>query len=608
MKKLVYVIVAFLLIACTNTQTIIRISPEGNDNNPGTHKRPFKSLSRAVDEVRKLAISDSAGDIVIRIDEGVYPIVNTITLGSEFSGAGKRSITFAGAPGKTVEFSGGMEIKNWKKGDNGIWSAEIILPADYDFRELFIDGLRAKRARHPNEGYMRIASAGEDRRTFFRYNENDFPQPSDANNVELVLLHDWSVTRIKVAEIDDSKKIIRAIDTIGAKGLSFFNIDNWEKNPRYFLENSMSFLDTINEYFYNRNNNTVYLKLSDGDDPGEKRILIPVAMNSLLSLEGARGKNISGIHFKNITFTVCGWPLPEGRYAGIQACHYDRNNSREESWNVVPAAVTVENGSNCSFSDCRFRNLGGSGLWLGSGTKNCLVSGCSFEDISGNGIMIGEGNDRTTNGGLWWKTAPGQAADNNHIENCEISGCGRQFFGAVGVWCGLAARTTITGNHIHQLPYTGISVGWLWNPDPTPCRENRIEGNHIHHVMQVLSDGGGIYSLGLQPGSSIINNQIHDIPLNAGRAESNGMFLDEGTTDVIISGNLVYHIAKSPLRFHKATTNLVKDNILSCTDDNPPVRYNNTPVEKIKLENNTILNESNAPDRETLKKAINGWK
>ena len=66
--------------------------------------------------------------------------------------------------------------------------------------------------------------------------------------------------------------------------------------------------------------------------------------------------------------------------------------------------------------------------------------------------------------------------------------------------------------------------------------------------------------LGLQPGSQLINNNIHDVKINAGRAESNGMFLDEGTTNVLVANNLIYNIAKSPLRFHKATTNLVKGN------------------------------------------------
>ena len=113
--------------------------------------------------------------------------------------------------------------------------------------------------------------------------------------------------------------------------------------------------------------------------------------------------------------------------------------------------------------------------------------------------------------------------------------------------------------------------------------------------------------LGLQPGSTISGNLIHDVTINAGRAESNGMFLDEGTTDVTVADNIIYNIAKSPLRFHRATTNLVKDNILSCGDGVLPVRYNNTREEDIILENNLILEDSNPDDRVVLEDAIFLW-
>ncbi len=252
----------------------------------------------------------------------------------------------------------------------------------------------------------------------------------------------------------------------------------------------------------------------------------------------------------------------------------------------------------------RFENLGGSGIWLGTGCENCTIENSRFTDISGNGIMIGEGRDREVNGEKWYKAAPEQVALGNTIKNSLVTGCGKQFFGAVGIWCGLTAETTIEGNEIHDLPYSGISIGWMWSPEPTPCRENVIEGNHIHHIMQILSDGGGIYMLGLQPGSKIVKNRIHDVKINAGRAESNGMFLDEGTTDVVIAKNLIYNIAKSPLRFHRATTNLVKNNNLFCRDENPPIRYNVTKEEDIKKVKNKVYKEGDADYSEALKKAM----
>jgi hypothetical protein len=147
----------------------------------------------------------------------------------------------------------------------------------------------------------------------------------------------------------------------------------------------------------------------------------------------------------------------------------------------------------------------------------------------------------------------------------------------------------------------------MWSPVPTPCRENIIDGNHIHHILNILSDGGGIYMLGLQPGSKILNNHIHNVEINAGRAESNGMFLDEGTTDVLVENNLIYNIAKSPLRFHRATVNLVKDNFLFCTGGNPPIRYNTTKEDDIHKVGNKVFSEGEANYKEELKKAVAAW-
>ena len=72
--------------------------------------------------------------------------------------------------------------------------------------------------------------------------------------------------------------------------------------------------------------------------------------------------------------------------------------------------------------------------------------------------------------------------------------------------------------------------------------------------MQTLSDGSGIYTLGRQPGTVLAENVIHDIPPNAGRAQSNGIFMDEGSTDIRVEDNTIYHIARSPIRFNMAGT------------------------------------------------------
>ncbi len=323
-------------------------------------------------------------------------------------------------------------------------------------------------------------------------------------------------------------------------------------------------------------------------------------------IEGSEQRKVRNIRFEGITFSHCSWLIPEKGYAGIQACHFD-SRPAAGGWSVVPAAIYVKWAENCTFTRCTFTQLGGSAIWLSAGCNDCAITDSHFEDISGNAVMVGDGKDRQVDGKVWWQTAPEQTARGNSIINNTITAIGKQFYGAVGIWCGFTAETVISGNHLYNLPYTGISVGWEWSPIPTPCRDNHLTSNHIHHIMQTLSDGGGIYMLGLQPGSTISGNLIHDVTVNVGRAESNGMFLDEGATDLIISDNIIYNIAKSPLRFHRATTNLVKDNILSCGDDIPPVRYNNTREEDITLENNQVLQDSDPDDRIILEEAISQW-
>jgi hypothetical protein len=234
-----------------------------------------------------------------------------------------------------------------------------------------------------------------------------------------------------------------------------------------------------------------------------------------------------------------------------------------------------------------------SGIESGSRTRRCRLEGSVIEDVSGNGVNIGEDLSRTVAGRPWWQGAAEQVAAGNVVRHNRIEQCGQQFFGAVAIWIGLARDTQVTNNEIAHHPYTGVSVGWMWNPTPTPAGANNVSQNHIHHVMQVLSDGGGIYTLGRQPGTRLVENQIHDVPPNAGRAESNGMFLDEGSDQIEVIDNVIYGVSRSPLRFHRAGQVTVRGNTLVLpTSDTPPLRYNNTDPRTIVQIANRIVPQS----------------
>lgn len=593
------------------------VSPAGQNSNPGTKKAPFATLSKALNAVKAEFHHSPDQDCTIWVDQGTYRISEPIRLRSDEFHNQKGALTIAALPGTAPVISGGVEVPKWRRTSDGLWKADLtkLFPKHSEFRELFIDDRRAIRSRYPNEDFLRVAKVGADRRTNFFFEAGDFPIPASVEQTELILLHDWSISRIRVQDIDLSSNKLTTVDSIGARQPAFFNLDNWEPNPRYFLENDLQFLDADDEWYYDKIENVLYLQLPTDQNPNDHNITIPISQG-LLNLSGSMERPLKNIRFEGLTFKHAAWIIPDRGYGGVQACHFDPRFTKAESkdllpptkgWAVVPAAIKGDWTEHNSFTNCLFKNLGGSGLWFGTGSTNNTISNCTFEDISGNGIMIGEGRDRTVNGQPWWQEAPEQVAKGNKITNNTIRKCGQQFFGAVGIWCGLTAETTIRENEIYDLPYTGISIGWMWSPVPTPCRDNTLENNHIHHIMQQLSDGGGIYMLGLQPGSKILHNRIHDVNLNVGRAESNGLFLDEGTTDVVVANNLIYEIAKSPLRFHRATTNIVRENQFFCKENIRPIRYNTTREgDIIKIDNQVFVVGEPAYQKQ-LSEAIEQW-
>jgi hypothetical protein len=88
---------------------------------------------------------------------------------------------------------------------------------------------------------------------------------------------------------------------------------------------------------------------------------------------------------------------------------------------------------------------------------------------------------------------------NNTVSDCTVHHVSVEFRGHPGLLIGFSHGTLIEHNELAFLPYTAISVGWGWSGYPhTFDGGNRILSNNIHHHMQVLGDGGAIYTLGAQ--------------------------------------------------------------------------------------------------------------
>ncbi|VAX37789.1 hypothetical protein MNBD_PLANCTO02-885, partial [hydrothermal vent metagenome] len=525
-----------ILVENSQAAHVYHVAPHGNDAHAGTIKKPFRTIQKGQDVVQKIIAKGLNTDVTVFLHQGTYRRKSPLIFDIKDSGTKKYRVTYSNYKNDKVVISGGREIKGWKQLSNGNW--QVFLPEvkakKWNFRELFVNGKRCIRARFPNKGYLRIEKAGTDRRTNFTFQPKDILLKEAGLNTELVFLHDWSISRVKVKLIDHKKNVLTVANAIGSAA-KHYKIDHFEKHPRYYLENHISFLDRPGEWFLSRATGLLTYRPRKSEAIKKSSVVAPV-LSYLLVVKGKATKPVQNIHFKGITFEHSNWLLPANGLAAVQAAHYEaRNNSKKIGGPRVPipAAVAIKDAFDCKFDKCEVKHLGGSGIEFQEGCKNCVVSNSLLADISANGIMVG--HDCT-----------GIQLKNNRVKNT-----GRQFFGSVGIWIGLANYITVANNKIHSMPYTGISVGWKWDSKPTSCHHNIIENNHIHHVMQTLSDGGGIYTLGRQPGSVLRKNQINSIPINAGRAGSNGIFMDQGSAQFLVEQNNIYDIAASPIRFNR---------------------------------------------------------
>ena len=591
--RVAFVFGLWITLAAPASAVEFSVARNGDDRGPGTIAEPFATLERAQRAVREFTREGLQEPVTVVIREGVYRRVEPLVFGVADGGTAEQPVVWKAARGERVVISGGRPIEGWTAEPNGLWWASVprIGGRRWQFRELFVDGERRTRARHPNGTFARVVAAGPDRRHSFVTTPNSFPPLSPDADAELVFLHDWSISRIPVAETDPASGRVVLSTAVGAQAAQFA-IDHFEPNPRFFLENAPAYLDEAGEWYLRASNERVFCRPTPNDSIEQFRAVAPVA-EALIVVRGDEedGTPVRNLHFAGLAFEHCAWMLPTGGYAGIQAGFYDVRtpSGGARSPGPIPAAVSFRIAEGCSVTDSAFRHLGGSGIELGSRCRYCSIARTLFRDISANGIVIGESDARHVPGGHWVDAAPEQVATGNVVEECLIERCGAQFFGGVGVWIGLTEATTIRGNLIRDLPYTGISVGWRWNAAPTPARENRIVGNHIHDIMQLLSDGGGVYTLGAQPGTVVAGNRIHGVPKGVGRAESNGIFVDEGTTGLTFEGNIIFDVVNSPMRFHRTGSNVARGNLLAVRAGIPPFRYNSTPETNIRRDRNSTV-------------------
>jgi len=542
------------------------VSPKGNDMysgrlasvNKAKDDGPLASLDRALKLAKNMRKNGNATPILIEMASGNY----YQSAKSDLSDMSDLTIR-----GKNAHLIGGVPIQKWTPYKDSTFAAPM--PSSFCPVSLFGPNGRIKRSRVPETGWFNIADTMEATPEFkgkgwdrFKFKPGDLdPAWKHLNDIEVTTIHIWGMSRLRVKSIDAESQILAFTGSTAYE-------TSWaafEKGGRYALENVREAVKP-GQFFIDRENKHVHYMPKPGEEPAKLSIVYPTT-DRLLELKNCRNVSFEGLIFEN---------------TGYETPAAGRNFPQAEA--DLPTVIEATGCDNLVIKNSKVRNCDVYGIDLGIGTRNSTVENCDLTDLGAGGIKIG---------GLTLEADETKVAGYNTVRNCLLQRLGRIHPAAIGVFIGQSPYNTVEHNDIDDLYYTGISLGWSWGYATSNTHHNRIAFNHIRNIGQgVLSDMGGVYHLGVAPGTVIENNLIHDI--KSFSYGGWGLYTDEGSSNVVLQNNVVYRTKSAGFHQHYGKENIVRNNIFAFGGEAQVMRSREEEHQSFRFENN-IVYWSDAP-------------
>ena len=563
-------VIIFILLVCGLTAAVPEATASGSTAD--IHITPDSSLTDAIRKAREIRRLGQAQQVTIHLAAGTYYLYEPLHLRPEDNGLK--------IVGEKAVISGGLEIKKWKKQDK-------LLVADVpdfngrpiDFRQLWVNGQKAIRARNVPVGSIDGNNPFEQMpriRTYDKKNhilwvpktavDKVLKQKSangkadHAQYLEMVLHEMWCTSNLRIKDLSVHGDSVAVTFHNPEAKLQFEHpwpspmTPNTGHPSPFYLTNAKELIDEPGEWYHDIREHKLYYMPRQGETIREA--VVPV-LETLIEVIGTAEHPVRNITIKGVTFSHTTWMRPsEKGHVPLQAGMYlteayklrpqiDRPNNHKldnQGWlGRADAAVEMRHTEDVNFDACRFEHLGGSGLDYVIGCRGGTVTHCTFTDIAMNGYVCGSFSPEGLETHLPYNpTDFREVCTKQEVTNCEFSNVSNEDWGCVAIAAGYVNGITIDHNTIHDVSYTGISLGWGWNRDLVCMKDNKVHANLIYNYAQHMYDCAGIYTLGNQPGTIISENVVRDIAKPSYVHDPNHWFYlytDEGSSNITLRDN-----------------------------------------------------------------------
>jgi hypothetical protein len=512
------------------------VAPSGRDENPGHKSKPFATIQRARDEVRKLIANGLKTNVTVWIRGGTYTLPDTLVFGLEDSGTNQYSITYQAFPGEEPIISSGVKIEGWKRLDTmldglpvpaqgNVWVADV--PESLGrFYTLYDKQGHLPRAQgngfipdDPPAGASRADRAGALRNLYFP--AGAIRNWSNLDDVEIVIRFSSTMNILALESVDEAARVAR---TSLPSTYPLRKLQRQQRNPSAWVENALDVLDHPGAWVLNTHTRKLYL-WPRTDKP---EAIVAPRLRALIRVEGkidAAGPTdvpVRNLTFRGLTFAHADRDVWSGGDIGIQ-----------HDWEMIDkpdALLRLRGAEKCAVHNCKFRDSGGNAIRLDLYAQKNRIEGNEIRYMGQGGIMlIGYG--------------PGTKDFNkqNEILNNNIHHCGLIYWHSVGMMMWQSGENRVANNYIHHMPRHAISLSGVRVPyfeqrcdsreickslrweeigqrktwdEVMPflhTKNNVVENNEVERVLQKLGDGAGINVTGAGEGNVIRHNYVHDI-------------------------------------------------------------------------------------------------